>query len=131
TWHSSKGLEWPVVIVLDAGKASEPRFPGISMAYPDGDIDTMLRDSFVQILPKFDDQQTRENCAAAMAAEQAETNKNLYYVALTRAREQLILPCWETFADGSMLSYVEPLIESVGEKTVPALLEEAKVMPSA
>ncbi|WP_394133075.1 UvrD-helicase domain-containing protein [Marinobacter nauticus] len=131
TWHSSKGLEWPLVMVLDAEKAGEPRFPNISMAYPDGDIEAMLKDSFVQILPKFDDQQTREKFATPLAAEQAETNRNLYYVALTRAREQLILPCWETFADGSMLSYVEPLIDAAGENTGPALLEAARVMPSA
>lgn len=138
TWHSSKGLEWPVVMVLDAEKASEPRFPSISMAYPDGGImaypdggiDAMLKGSFVQILPKFDDQKVRQKFAGSLATEQLETNKNLYYVALTRAREQLILPCWEGHTDGSMLSYIEPLFENKSDSLGRALLDEATVTPS-
>jgi len=131
TWHSSKGLEWPVVMVLDAEKASEPRFPSISMAYPAGGIDTMLQQSFVQILPQFEDRATKEKFARLLATEQTETNKNLYYVALTRAREQIILPCWEGFSDGSMLSYVEPLMKTRAQMPERALFEERKVMPSA
>ncbi|MGX1203560.1 UvrD-helicase domain-containing protein [Marinobacter sp. MBR-105] len=117
TWHSSKGLEWPVVMVLDAEKASEPRFPSISMAYPDGDIEAMLRQSFVQILPRIDDGPTRKNFTSILAQEQVETSKNLCYVALTRAREQLILPYFEGFSDGSMLVYIEPL--TAAQSSVP------------
>ncbi|KXS55527.1 MAG: exodeoxyribonuclease V subunit beta [Marinobacter sp. T13-3] len=110
TWHSSKGLEWPVVMVLDAEKASEPRFPSISMAYPDGGIDTMLDQSFVQVMPKFEDERTKNRFSELLEDEHIETNKNVYYVALTRAREQLIVPCWDSFSDGSMLSYILPLV---------------------
>jgi len=131
TWHSSKGLEWPVVMVLDAEKASEPRFPSISMAYPDGGMDAMLKDSFVRILPKFDDKKTKEKFAGPLAIEQAETNKNLYYVSLTRAREQLILPCWEDFSHGSMLSYLEPLTKNWIENQKVAFIEANKVMLSS
>ena len=59
TWHSSKGLEWPVVMVLDAEKSIEPRFPSITMAYPAGGMENMLQQSFVQILPQFDDKTTK------------------------------------------------------------------------
>lgn len=128
TWHSSKGLEWPVVMVLDAEKASEPRFPSISMAYPAGEIDAMLQQSFVQILPQIDDKKVRDKFVGALAIEQTETNKNLYYVALTRAREQLILPCWDGSSDGSMLSYVLPLLAEMEEK---ASVEQKLVTPTA
>ena len=131
TWHSSKGLEWPIVMVLDAEKASEPRFPSITMAYPAGGIDTMLQQSFVQILPQFDDKATKEKFTSVLATEQTETNKSLCYVALTRAREQLILPCWEGFDDGSMLSYIDPLIELRVVKLGLTLLEKKQVSPSA
>ncbi|XOB90740.1 UvrD-helicase domain-containing protein [Pseudomonadota bacterium 24LQ007] len=131
TWHSSKGLEWPVVMVLDAEKASEPRFPSISMAYPDGDIESMLRDSFVQILPKFDDKKTREKLAGLLATEKIKTNKNLYYVALTRAREQLILPCWDGHTDESMLSYLRPLTSARCAILNSAFYHERRVTPSA
>lgn len=113
TWHSSKGLEWPVVMVLDAEKASEPRFPSISMAYPDGDIETMLKESFVQILPKFDDYFNKERFRSILFKDQASTNSNLYYVALTRAREQIVLPHWEEYRDGSMQSFLRPELENL------------------
>lgn len=131
TWHSSKGLEWPVVMVLDAEKASEPRVPSISMAYPDGGIDAMLKESFVQILPKFDDKKTREKLAGLLATEQTETNKNLYYVSLTRGREQLILPCWEGHTDESMLSYLRPLNSARCKISDSALYHERRVIPSS
>lgn len=131
TWHSSKGLEWPVVMVLDAEKASEPRFPSISIAYPDGGIDTMLKESFVQVLPKFDDKKTREEFAGPLAIEQLETNKNLYYVALSRAREQLVLPWWEGYCDGSLLSYLPSLLEATAVNFNADLFKDSKMMPTA
>ncbi|WP_417521847.1 UvrD-helicase domain-containing protein [Marinobacter sp.] len=127
TWHSSKGLEWPVVMVLDAEKASEPRFPSISMAYPDDGIDAMLKGSFVQVLPKFDDHKVRQKFASSLATEQLETNKNLYYVAFTRAREQLILPSWEGFSDGSMLSYVNSRLSNAEEMQDGFCFSETRV----
>lgn len=131
TWHSSKGLEWPVVMVLDAEKASEPRFPNISMAYPDGDIETMLKESFVQVLPKFDDKNTKEKFAVPLAKEQTDTNKNLYYVALTRAREQLILPCWEGYSAGSMLGFLEPIFAPSEGKVGRNFLGGSQIIPTA
>lgn len=129
TWHSSKGLEWPVVMVLDAEKASEPRFPSISMAYPDGDMDTMLKESFVQILPRFEGKPTKEKFDRLLAADCTETNKNLCYVALTRAREQLIVPCWDTNNKSSMLGLIEPLIKDTARKSKRAFFEEAMISP--
>ena len=131
TWHSSKGLEWPVVMVLDAEKASEPRFPNITMAYPADGIDNMLQQSFVQILPQLDDRITKERFAKLLASEQAETDKNLFYVALTRAREQLILPYWEDFKDGSMLTYTAPLMGDKTRQGDSILYEEKQVTPTA
>lgn len=131
TWHSSKGLEWPVVMVLDAEKASEPRFPNISMAYPPGGIDTMLQQSFVQIMPQFDDKATKDRFTELLFGEQTETDKNLYYVALTRAREQLIVPCWEDYKDGSMLSLIESLLEVKTEQGDCSLYEARQLTPMA
>ncbi|HCW89759.1 MAG TPA: hypothetical protein DHU56_06855 [Marinobacter sp.] len=130
TWHSSKGLEWPVVMVLDAEKASEPRFPSISMAYPEGGIDTMLQHSFVQIMPHFEDRPIKERFAKLLATEKIETDKSLYYVALTRAREQLILPWWAGFSDRSMLGYIDRLIELRAVKVGLALCEQKQVSSS-
>ena len=131
TWHASKGLEWPVVMVLDAEKASEPRFPSITMSYPKGGIDSMLQDSFVQILPQFHNEATRTRMATVLAKDEDQTNKNLYYVALTRAREQVILPFWEEYADWTMLSGIKPVIKAREEDKIPALYAEKLVTPTA
>ncbi|NMT63450.1 UvrD-helicase domain-containing protein [Marinobacter orientalis] len=130
TWHSSKGLEWPVVMVLDAEKAREPRFPSITMAYPADGIENMLQQSFVQILPQFDNKPTKERFFELLANDEAETSKNLFYVALTRAREQIILPCWEGYSDGSMLSNVEPLLTSKNRKAGRKCCEVTHIAPS-
>lgn len=131
TWHSAKGLEWPVVMVLDAEKASEPRFPNITMAYPANGIEAMLQESFVQMLPRFDDGATKEKFMELVAEEQVDTDKNLYYVALTRAREQVILPIWEDYSDGSMLSSIQPLMKGQPESSDGARFAESLVTPSA
>lgn len=131
TWHASKGLEWPVVMVLDAEKCAEPRFPSITMAYPAGGIESMLQQSFVQILPRFDDKATQERFAVLLVDDEIETNKNLYYVALTRAREQIILPCWEGYSDGAMLDYIEPLLHAQSEKGESVFYKENQILPSA
>tara|TARA_R110000824_G_scaffold130424_2_gene292249 strand:+ start:8568 stop:11759 length:3192 start_codon:yes stop_codon:yes gene_type:complete len=131
TWHASKGLEWPVVMVLDAEKSAEPRFPSITMAYPAGGMENMLQQSFVQILPRFDDKTTEARFSALLADDETETNKNLYYVALTRAREQIILPCWEGYTEGAMLDYVEPLLNAQSQKGESALYKEDQILPSA
>ena len=131
TWHASKGLEWPVVMVLDAEKSAEPRFPSITMAYPAGGMENMLQQSFVQILPRFDDKTTEARFSALLADDETETNKNLYYVALTRAREQIILPCWEGYTEGAMLDYVEPLLHAQSQKGDSAFYKENQILPSA
>lgn len=130
TWHSAKGLEWPVVMVLDAEKASEPRFPNITMAYPADGIDAMLQQSFVQTLPRFDDISTKGKIMELVAKEQGETEKNLYYVALTRAREQLVLPFWEAYSVGSLISFIDPLVANIWGKEKNAFREEKLVLPT-
>lgn len=134
TWHASKGLEWPVVMILSAEDIKKPRFPNVSMAYAAGDIDSMLNSSHLQILPPFADKTTQEKMAVLLKEETTATNKNLYYVALTRAREQIILPSWEDYSDGSMLSCISPVLKKLAEQETDeansSLYAERNVMPS-
>ncbi len=128
TWHASKGLEWPIVMVLDAENVDTTRYPNISMAYADGGIDTMLRESYLQILPPFHAKDTKEAMAKLLKQGEAETSKNLCYVALTRAREQIILPCWDGYKDGSMLSHIKPELDAqAGTDDTSAYAENAVV----
>jgi ATP-dependent exoDNAse (exonuclease V) beta subunit len=92
TWHSSKGLEWPVVAVCGMHKKVEPRLPAISVTYDDfeelGDILGMAR---IEIVPSFAAEETNDAFLDHLRPEQEEEAKRLLYVALTRAREKVIV----------------------------------------
>lgn len=112
TWHASKGLEWPVVMILGANEPRKADLPNSAICYPTDDIEQMLTQGYVEILPKVVDPTRKETFLEALKEETITTQKNLIYVALTRAREQLLLP-WYTRTDGhkenSMLAYLDPL----------------------
>lgn len=102
TWHSSKGLEWPVVVVLQAEEVPSSRLPSVAVEYRTGtdktgshNAEALLDNSGLQMLTSFTDKTTQQKMQDALQAETDSTAKNLYYVALTRAREQLIIPVLE------------------------------------
>lgn len=99
TWHRSKGLEWPVVVVLQAEDVPTVRLPSIAVEYQDSadeDAADLLENSSVQILTSFADKDVKQRMVDERQTEADDTAKNLYYVALTRAREQLIVPVLES-----------------------------------
>lgn len=118
TWHASKGLEWPVVMVLGAHQQRKADLASISLSYPSSDINQMLQEGFVEFLPQMSDSKTKEKFIAALNDEVVTTQKNLIYVALTRAREQIILP-WYVGKDGhkdnSLCGYLDAVFETPTE----------------
>ncbi len=81
TMHSSKGLEWPVVIPVNTGTRVNNR------------VDAALDGNGLLHLPVFG--QHGPGAQAALDAERAELgleNHRLWYVAATRARDLLLLP---------------------------------------
>lgn len=120
TWHGSKGLEWPVVVVLDAHEDREPRLPHIGVSYaPDVSADEMLKKGSIDFLPSMADKTKKEEFEASLQQEADAEQKNLIYVALTRAREQIILPWFkaeekkaeeQTKKPNSLISYLDKLL---------------------
>jgi ATP-dependent exoDNAse (exonuclease V) beta subunit len=110
TWHASKGLEWPIVLVLDTHEEQKAKVPSVDMAYLSDDVDGMLQSSFVQLLMDFDDKTTKEKMLKALADSSRETLKNLCYVTLTRAREQVILPWFDNDKENTLISLLRPLL---------------------
>ena len=111
TWHGAKGLEWPVVLVLQGEEARKTELPATDMAYTSEDARQMLQHSFVRILPDFADSRTKERIKDPLLPEHDQANRNLYYVAMTRAREQLILPWFSKPDDGSLLHRISDLFK--------------------
>lgn len=111
TWHASKGLEWPVVMVLNMDKEFSPKLPSIDVAYQSDDIDQMLKSSYVRFLFEFADSSTKQKMLEALREDNLNTLKNLTYVVLTRARESLILPWFDNKKPVSLLGLIKPLFE--------------------
>ena len=88
TVHASKGLEFPIVVIPDmAGKGEKDRPPlmvdeilGIGLRVPDPSNEYKLRDTFqLQLLKMRRDEKSEAE------------RKRLFYVAVTRAKDHLIL----------------------------------------
>ena len=88
TIHAAKGLEFKVVIVADAGRDRVPPSPDEILALPDGRLGFRVADPVTaKRRGAFDYEDVKE---ARQAAERAERLR-LYYVAMTRAKERLIV----------------------------------------
>jgi ATP-dependent helicase/nuclease subunit A len=92
TVHGAKGLEWPVVVLGDL-KAAPVRRPSLYVASEDGDLLLKEGDATASGLKNglvkgdaFQEREKRER------EEELEESKRLLYVAMTRARDRLILP---------------------------------------
>jgi ATP-dependent helicase/nuclease subunit A len=110
TWHASKGLEWPVVMVLSLEKPQEVWFDHFSLQYGEiNGIEDMLSEAFPQVIGEFKDKNVKERFVTELQPGEQQTLRNLVYVAMTRAREQLILPCFDTQKDNSALLLLNQL----------------------
>ena len=101
TWHRSKGREWPVVIVSSTDCPVIPRLPELSVVYKDfSDLGTVLDNALLEISPNFVAKETREIFIDHLLPDTLDGAGRLLYVALTRAREKLILE-WPEFQTNS------------------------------
>lgn len=92
TWHAAKGREWPVTVVagLDKDIAERPGTLRAEFARFD-DLDEVLDDAGLGYLPDFVAPEVQAEFAdSRRESDEAEATR-LLYVALTRARDRLIL----------------------------------------
>lgn len=97
TWHRSKGREWPVVIVSSTDCPVSPRLPECSVVYEDfSDLGSVLDNALIEISPDFVAAETKDIFFDRLLPDALDSAGRLLYVALTRAREKLILE-WPEF----------------------------------
>lgn len=100
TWHSSKGREWPVVFVCGMDKSLSPRLPNMALGYSTFEnLSQLIEKAQIEYSPKFfapeSDDQFLGDLGLAIELE----SRRLIYVAITRAREKLVLE-WPSYLAG-------------------------------
>ena len=92
TWHASKGREWPITIVAELDRQIGER-PGNSTAeFSDfSDLDAVLSKAQLIHTPRLDVPERMQRFLDDRLPAAMQGARNLLYVALTRARDRLIL----------------------------------------
>jgi ATP-dependent exoDNAse (exonuclease V) beta subunit len=99
TWHSAKGREWPVVAVCGLDSGVGARLPDLAVGYEDfGELDGLLKRASIEYSPDFAAPEAKERFSTSLQVQAESDARRPLYVALTRAREKLILE-WPAFLD--------------------------------
>ena len=113
TWHAAKGMEWPIVVVTTLDRKVENRLPSLGIDYTTfSDLNAVLDNARIEYSPKFSADETNDRFKAPLDAMARIEGLNLLYVALTRAREQLILEWPENLAQSSKYTFWHLLCDS-------------------
>jgi len=92
TWHKAKGREWPIVAVCGTSKDYKVKLPSLDIQYQDfSDFDEILNKADIEFSPYFAAKETNENFITPLLEEAEKNVLRLLYVAMTRAKEHLIL----------------------------------------
>ena len=100
TWHSSKGREWPVVAVCGLDREIKARLPNVELGYSNFEnLSCLLEHARIEYVPKFAAAETNNRFLTELQ-DAAETEaRRLLYVALTRARDKLVME-WPSYLVG-------------------------------
>jgi ATP-dependent exoDNAse (exonuclease V) beta subunit len=97
TWHAAKGREWPVVVVACLDYSYHPRTGGVEAHFAEfADVDRILDTASLRFTPHFDAAEARDRFLDELCPEAEKTACRLVYVALTRARDALVIE-WPEF----------------------------------
>ena len=97
TMHKAKGLEWPVVVLGFLERQVTANLPDSGIHYEDfDDPGIALEAAHLWYTPRFDSPETNQRFLLALGRQAEIEAKRLLYVAITRAREKLVLE-WPEF----------------------------------
>jgi ATP-dependent helicase/nuclease subunit A len=123
SWHRSKGREWPVVFVCGWDSNLKPRLPEISVEYEKfDDLDDVMNDARILFKPSFAAKETNDKFLSQMQDGVTLSAKRLIYVAMTRARERLVVEWHSHLSNSTRTTY-----QSVFTEDMRAELLETKI----
>ena len=136
TWYSSKGREWPVVFVCGMDKSLSPRLPNMALGYSSfEDLSQLIDKAQIEYSPKFSAPESDDKFLGDLEIATELESRRLIYVAMTRAREKLVLEWprylagkdglayWSILASGTSVSHQDATI-TAGEIAFPCRIEE-------
>jgi len=127
TWHAAKGREWPIVVVGDMDRKVEARLPELGVGYESfSALDQILSVAAIEYAPDFAAPEACERFKEALQARAEQEARRLLYVAVTRAREKLVLE-WPGFAVGKGTTPLALLVDGCNA----SLTEQALVLSEA
>ena len=92
TWHGSKGREWPVVAVCGLDRDIKARLPNVELGYSSFDeLSRLLEHARIEYAPEFAATETNDQFLAELQDAEETEARRLLYVALTRARDKMVL----------------------------------------
>lgn len=92
TWHASKGREWPVVVVCGLDQKLDPRAGAFATQFPGFDnLDRVIEEATLTYAPQFAAPEATARFLDSLRPEADRTARRLLYVALTRARNRLVI----------------------------------------
>ena len=114
TWHSSKGREWPVVVVCGLDREVGARLPDLGLGYETfDDLSRLLDVARIEYAPKFAAPETNDKFLAELEPVAQTEARRLLYVALTRARDKLVLE-WPEYLAGKDSTTYWSILTDVG-----------------
>ncbi|MBN2807901.1 MAG: UvrD-helicase domain-containing protein [Deltaproteobacteria bacterium] len=118
TWHRSKGREWPIVVVAATDSNIVNRLPDIDVGYDDfKDLGRILDKARLEISPAYAVPEKNDVILSRLWNRAEDSACRLLYVALTRAREKIILE-WPSYLDNGKerktITYWELLCQRTG-----------------
>jgi ATP-dependent exoDNAse (exonuclease V) beta subunit len=144
TWHAAKGMEWPIVVVTTLDRSVEGRLPSLDIDYKGfDDLSAVLDNARIQYSPNFSADETNGQFKGPLDEKAKLEGLNLLYVALTRAKEQLILEWPQNLANSSKYTFWHLLCDAakmsldanqmkVGANSFPCRVTAAdKALPEA
>jgi len=115
TWHSSKGREWPVVAICGMDRKIGAKLPNMDLGYSRfEDLSRLLENAQIEYSPAFAAPETNDKFLGDLEVAAETALRRLLYVAMTRARDTLILEWPEYLAGKDDVTYWSVLTREAG-----------------